>query len=115
MSREIVFYKKSTGECPTEEFLDSLPKKLLIKILSVFKLVENEEIISKRFFKKLTGTSLFEIRVMWESNIYRFPCFFEKNNIVILTHGFQKKTMKTPKKELDKAEKYYNDYIRRQK
>ncbi len=115
MAREIVFYKKITGECPTEAFLDSLPKKTLIKILSVFKLIESEEIISKRFFKKLIGTSLFEIRVMWASDIYRFPCFFEKNNIVILTHGFQKKTMKTPKKELDKAEKYYNDYIGRQK
>ncbi len=50
---------------------------------------------------------------MWESNIFRFLAFFEKNNVVILTHGFQKKTQKTPPSEIDRAIKYMNDYKRR--
>jgi len=88
---------------------------LLAKITAVFKLVENLDVVPVKFFKKLSGTKLFEIRVEWQSNIYRFPCFFHKNHLVILTHGFQKKKMKTPVKELDKARKYRDDFLRRNK
>ncbi len=113
MKRKIIFYKKETGECPTEEFLESLSQKTLLKVISVFNSIETEEVLSKKFFKRLIGTKLFEIRVKWSSNIFRFPCFFEKDSIVILTHGFQKKTMKLPRRELKKALKYYEDYVRR--
>ncbi|PKL15138.1 MAG: hypothetical protein CVV50_01120, partial [Spirochaetae bacterium HGW-Spirochaetae-6] len=41
--------------------------------------------------------------------------FFDAGNLVILTHGFQKKTQKTPKAEIDRAEKYRKDYLRRKK
>jgi len=52
---------------------------------------------------------------MWESDIFRFLGFFDKNNVVILTNGFQKKTQKTPLSEIDRAIKYMNDYKRRNK
>ena len=100
---------------PSRRFLDSLSDDLLTKVLAVFKLVENLDIVPIKFFKKLTGTKLYEFRVEWKSNIYRFPCFFYKNHVVILTHGFQKKKMKTPTKELEKARKYRDDFLRRNK
>lgn len=97
--------------------MDSLDEDLLIKIISTFKLVEELENVPRKFFKKLTGLKLkmFEIRVEWKSNIYRFPCFFRRNKLVIVTHGFQKKTQKTPLKELNRAVNYMEDYIRRNK
>ena len=115
MSRIIKFYRTSSKKCPLEEFLDSLSEKTLIKIVAVFKLVEDMEVIPVKFFKKLSGTKLYEIRVEWQSNIYRFPCFFHKNDVIILTHGFQKKKVKTPVKEIEKAEAYRRDYLRRNK
>src|SRR6056297_2086481 len=115
MSRIIKFYRTSSKKCPLEEFLDSLSEKTLIKIVAVFKLVEDMEVIPVKFFKKLSGTKLYEIRVEWQSNIYRFPCFFYKNDLILLTHGFQKKKAKTPAKEIEKAENYREKFIRRNK
>jgi len=115
MKRFIKFYRKVDNKCPVEDFLDSLSDDLLAKITAVFQLVENLDFVPVKFFKKLSGTKLFEIRVEWQSNIYRFPCFLHKNHLVILTHGFQKKKMKTPTKELDKARKYRDDFLRRNK
>ncbi len=112
MIREINFYRKENGICPVEDFLDSLEEKTVVKILAVFCLLENEKIISSRFFKKIEGTKLFEVRVKHSSNIYRFPCFFEEDKLIILTHGFTKKTNKLPKNEINRAVKYYNDYKR---
>ena len=115
MSRIVKFYRTSSKKCPLEEFLDSLSEKTIVKVLAVFKLVEDMEVIPVKFFKKLSGTKLYEIRVEWQSNIYRFPCFFHKDDVIILTHGFQKKKVMTPLKEIDKAETYRRDYLRRNK
>ena len=60
----------------------------------------------------MSGTEgLYEIRVEIESNIYRIFCCFDKGNIVILFSGFQKKTQKTPKEEMDLALKLKDDYF----
>ena len=73
-----------------EEFLDLLSEKTIVKVLAVFKLVEDMEVIPGKFFKKLPGTKLYQIGVEWQSNIYRFPCFFHKNDVIILTHGLKR-------------------------
>ena len=111
MKRIIKFYRTSSNKCPTEEFLNELSEKVIIKVLAVFKLVEELEVIPVKFFKKLSGTKLYEVRVEWQSNIYRFPCFFYKDDLIILTHGFHKKKSKTPAKEIEKAEAYRQDYM----
>lgn len=115
MERTIEFYRASNDKCPTEDFLDTIKENTLIKILATFKLVETLDNVPQKYLKKITGTKLFEIRVEWQSNIYRFPCFFQKNKIVIVTHGFQKKTQKLPTNEILKAKKYMEDYIMRSK
>ena len=66
------------------------------------------------FLKAITGTNgLYEARIKLGSNIWRVFCFFDKGKLVILLNGFQKKTQKTPRKEINKAlklmESYYND------
>lgn len=111
--RSIKFYRTVGGKCPLEDFLDSLSDKAAQKTLAVFKFVETERVIPRKFFKKLSGSDLWEIRVSWEKNIYRYLCFLQKNALVILTHGFVKKSQKTPKGEIERALKYRNDYIRR--
>jgi len=115
MKRILRFYRTIEGKCAIEDYLKTLSDNLQAKVLAVFKLVENLNIVPAKFFKKLTGTKLYEVRVEWKSNIYRFPCFFHKDRLVILTHGFQKKKVKTPVKEIKRAEKYRKDYLRRNK
>ena len=53
---------------------------------------------------------LYEIRVEVGSNIYRIFSFFDKGNLVVLGNAFQKKTQKTPKKEIEKAHKIMEEY-----
>ena len=59
------------------------------------------------------GTDLYEIRVILGNNIFRIFCFFDKGKLVVLLNGFQKKTQKTPKREIEKAlnlkRQYYED------
>lgn len=113
MKRTIVFYKTAMNKCPVEDFLDSLPEKVLHKTLAIFKLVENQDFVSVRFFKRLKDTNLWEIRIQYGSSIYRYLCFQVQNAVIVLTHGFVKKTKKTPSKEIDKAEAYRKDHLRR--
>jgi phage-related protein len=60
----------------------------------------------------MTGSSgIFEIRVEVGSNIFRVFSFFDKGKLIILLNGFQKKTQKTPKNELELAEKLKKQYF----
>ena len=74
------------------------------------------ERVPAKFLKSIEGSKgLYEIRVEYESNIYRIFCCFDRGNLVVLFNGFQKKTQKTPNKELNKAEKIMTDYFIEQK
>jgi len=84
------------------------------KIDWVIGLVRSLRMVPKKFFKHLEGTEgLFEIRIKVGRDIFRIFCFFDEGNLIILINGFQKKTDKTPKNEIEKAErlrqKYYED------
>jgi len=94
------------------EFYSKLDKNLQEKIDWVFELIKTVNIIPKKYFQHLENTDgLFEIRVEYESNIYRIFCFFDEGNLVILINAFQKKTQKTPKTELEQAVKLKNQYF----
>ena len=88
------------------------------KIDWVIGLVRTLRIVPEKFFKHLEGTDgLFEIRIKSGSNIFRIFCFFDEGNLIILLNGFQKKSSKTPRKEIEKAERlkqrYYEDKSRK--
>ena len=75
------------------------------KINFVLRLVETQRIIPRKFFRIIEGSDgIYEIRVELDSNIYRIFCCMDKGSIVVLFHGFQKKTQKTPSKEIKRAE-----------
>lgn len=113
MPRKIKFYRTRDDKCPIENFLDSLPGKAAQKIIWVLKLIEELEIIPALYLKKLAGTDeLWECRIKQGSNIYRLFAFFIGRE-VWLTHGFVKKTQKTPANEIARAQKYRQDYFNR--
>ena len=94
------------------DFYNSLNKELQEKIDWIFEIVKTADHIPKKFFDHLTGSDgIFEIRIEYESNIYRILCFFDKGNLVILINSFQKKTQKTPPKEIALAEKLKKQYF----
>jgi len=112
--REIIFYRTESGKCPVEEFLDTLSSKQAQKVTWVMQLVEELNIVPVKYFKKMTGTDdLWEIRVQSGNNIFRIFGFFEEENLVVLNHAFQKKTQKTPRKEIVIAESRKKDHLLR--
>ncbi len=116
MERSVIFYRTTNGKCPIQDFLDSLSGKVAQKVTWVLKLLEDLDTVPSTYFKKLTGTEeIWECRVTFGSNAYRIFCFFAGNSVVVLTHGFAKKSQKTPKAEIEKAESYRKDYLLRRK
>ena len=105
--RQIVYFKKHF-----KEFYDSLDSKLKNKIDEVLFMIRIAERIPSKFFKHMSGTDgLFEIRIQYRSNIYRVFCCFDEGNLVVLFNGFQKKSQKTPKKEIERALRIKDEYF----
>ena len=105
--RQLVFFKNYF-----RDFLEPLNEKVKDKIDQVLFLVMIAEQIPRKFFQHMAGTDgLFEIRIEYQSNIYRIFCCFDEGNLVVLFNGFQKKSLKTPKKEIEKALRIKNEYF----
>ncbi len=116
MPRTVIFYRTAEGKCPVEEFLDSLESGAARKVTWTLKLLEDLPMVPSQFFKKLAGSDqIWECRVRFGSNAYRILCFFAGNSIIVLTHGFMKKSQKTPKAEIQKAESCRRDFLERRK
>ncbi len=109
--RVVNFYKTVSEKCPVSEFLIALPSKERRKVVWVLKLLEDLEFIPKEYWKKLKPSDIWECRIKFGSNTYRIFGFFMGKDIV-LTHGIKKKTQKTSKVEIRKAEKYKTEYMR---
>jgi phage-related protein len=113
VNRTVIFYKTVDGKCPVQEFLDSLPGKVAQKIAWVLRLLEDLERVPSFYFKKLVGTEeIWGCRIQFGSNAYRIFCFFI-GNTVVLTHGFAKRTQKTPIHEIERAAAYRREFLRR--
>jgi phage-related protein len=86
-------------------------QKVKDKIIWTFRLIETQQKVPEDYLKHLEGTdSLYEIRVQQGSDIFRIFCFFDEGKLVVLANGFQKKTQKTPKIEIEKALKIKREY-----
>ncbi len=74
-------------------------------------MVEELPRIPETYLKSLEeADGLFEIRIKQGSDIFRIFCFFDAGKLIILINGFQKKTQKTPKQEIEKALKIKKEY-----
>lgn len=106
--RQIVFYKDHF-----HEFYNAQNEKVQKKIDEVLFMISILERVPKKFLDHMTGTSgLFEIRIELGGNIFRVFCCFDEGKLIVLFNGFQKKTQKTPKGEIEKAEKLKNEYFK---
>ncbi|MCK5520063.1 MAG: type II toxin-antitoxin system RelE/ParE family toxin [Candidatus Marinimicrobia bacterium] len=104
--RVIKFYRTESGKCYIEDFLDSLTGKEGQKIIWVLKLIEEMTNVPRNYFKKLKSTDdLWEVRANGKEKTYRLLGFFDGKELIVLNHAFTKKTQKTPKQEIEIAQK----------
>lgn len=107
---EITLYESLNGDQPVENFIKSLDEKAQNKIARTFDhLEEFGTALGPPHMKKLTGTSLWELRILGGDNIRIFYVTITGKAFLLL-HGFKKKTQKTPRKEILISEKRLRDY-----
>ena len=102
---KFISYTRPNGHNEFEEFYNSLPTKDRNKLRATIDMIEEAGIqasIQLEWVKKL-DSEIYEIRSKISSNIQRALYFHVRNNQYIITHGFTKKTQKTPTKEIIKA------------
>lgn len=92
-------------------FLNSLPEKAKAKIM--FNITKARYNMDSKLFKKLTGTDIWEFRTLYGGLQYRILAFWDTttNTMILTTHGFVKKTQKTPQKEIDRAIEIRKEYF----
>ena len=99
------------GLLPFEKFFIKQREKVKDKIVWTFELIEELERIPETYLKHLENTDgLYEIRVQSGRDIFRIFCFFDEGKLVVIINGFQKKSQKTPKKEIERALKIRDEY-----
>lgn len=105
--RNVIVYKNYF-----EDFFKEQTRKVQDKIIKVLDILETVERVPATYLKYIEGTNgLFKIRVQLGSNIFRIFCCFDGNRLVVLFSGFQKKSQKTPPREINRAIKIMNEYF----
>ncbi len=105
--RNIFYYKNFYLD-----FFNTLKPEVKKKFNWTLKLIATLDRVPVKYFKYMEGSSgLYEVRVEVGSDIYRVFGFFDKGQLIILVNGFQKKSQRTPKNELELAERLKNEYF----
>ena len=98
-SWSVIYYVSPTGDNPVKEFLDA-NLKAKVKASRIFSNIEEYGLNSIiPHIKKLTGTPLWEIRILGEDSV-RILYMTKQGKQVLLLHAFFKKRDKTPSKEI---------------
>ena len=109
---QVIYYLSSSGENPVRDFLDKCLPSIKAKAFRVLLNISEyglQAIIPH--VKKLTGTPLWEIRIIGKENVRILYVMLVKKRILLL-HAFYKKTQKTPKREIKIALRRAGEYMK---
>lgn len=115
MPYKVTFYDLSDGSFPAYDFIEEQSPKMNQKIYRTIGLLEAVGPQLRMPYSKHLDDGIFELRMELGSDITRVLYFFVVDKKVVLTHGFVKKTQKTPPSEIVRAKKYRDDYLARHK
>ena len=110
---QVSFYTLPNSDKPAKTFIIDLEKKMRAKMLRTIETLEDKGNHLREPYSKHLDDGIFELRAKVGSDISRVMYFFVINHEIILTHGFIKKSQKTPKGEIERAKKYRKDYLER--
>ena len=109
----IVFYTEDSGRIPVREFLESLDETTRLQLAVSIGRLRRENISAQEpLVKKIEGR-MWELRRESNTNAYRILYFFFTGRKIVLLHGFQKKTQKTPRTEIETANRRLAQYVAR--
>jgi phage-related protein len=110
---KIIHYSNIQGKQPVFDFIQSLDPKTKSKMINLVDLLEEYGLqIGLPHSKKLTGTKLWELRILNPTNVRIFYIAIVNKKFLLL-HGFIKKKQRTDNREIKLAEDRLNDYLNR--
>ena len=104
MERKIRAYKNYFTD-----FISSLSEVEARKVFYVLDMLKMQDRLSTKFVKHIED-GIYELRAEHGGNIFRVFFIFDEGNMVLLFNGFQKKSQKTPRKEIEQAIKLMIEY-----
>ena len=109
----IRYYWLPNGKAPVAEYIQKLDKKMQPKTLRSISLLEHFGCDLREPDSKHIEDGIFELRTTMGSQAGRVFYFFFSEGDIVLTHGFLKKSQKTPRREVERAKRYRDDYLNR--
>jgi phage-related protein len=109
----VIFFEKENGEVPAEKFLEGLDTKMNAKMTRAIAALQEYGNELREPYSKYLNDGIFELRAQIGTDISRVLYFFFVGKLAVLTHGFIKKTQKTPPSEIDRAKTYRAEYLTR--
>lgn len=113
MKWETQEYVRKNGRSPIRDYLSSLSTRHRVKVLRSIQLLEEFGPDLGMPHVRHLEDGIFELRTQFGNNIFRTIFFHWYENKLVLTHGFTKKTQKTPRSEIEKAKMYRADFLKR--
>src|SRR5258705_6945426 len=107
----IVFYLDEQGNSPVDDFLRSLDNKARTRFTWSLEQLRLRNVQASEPLVKHIGGKIWEVRRASDGNIYRVLYFFYTGREIVLLHGFQKKTEKTPRSEITIALNRMESYV----
>ena len=118
MTREpewsVEFYVQDDGTSPVEDFLDRLDQKTQARFAWSIEQLRVRNVQAREPLVRQLEDKLWELRRESGTNIYRLLYFFFTGRRIVFLHGFQKKTQKTPRREIELALKRLNHFVQRE-
>ena len=110
---KVIFYDLPDGSMPAQEFIDGLDIKMQAKMVRTIAFLQENGSDLREPYSEYLQDGILELRAKVGSNISRVMYFFYDGKKAVLTHGFIKKTQKTPRKEIERAIRYKEEYFSR--
>lgn len=110
---DIRYYESHAGRRPVEEFIDGLDVKMRAKVFGRLELLEEYGPQIGMPFSRHLEDGIFELRLAQGGNTVRILYFFAVGRTIVLTHGFVKKTRRTPAREIERAKRLRGDWKQR--
>jgi phage-related protein len=113
---KVEFYQSPSGNPVVYDWFLQQESKVQARFAQIFDLLQDKGIlVGMPYVRPIVNTKLYEIRIEQDKNIYRIFYFAYTGRRFILLHGFQKKTQKTPKQEIELAEKRRKEFLNQEK
>src|SRR5438094_10308688 len=110
----VVFYRDEEEHSPVRDFLKSLDEDAQQSIGWAIEQLRMRNVQAREPLVRHLEDRLWELRRESRTNIYRLVYFFYSGRRIVFVHGFQKKTQKTPRQELEIARGRYTAFLQRE-